>query len=575
MVNSALIGRRRTISAAAFTGRAVPPGAVAQPDPVTSSLINRNSLQLGVVSNQIQNLTAQVNSLSGSMTVIANSLATSQALERRREQQELLLERRLAEQQLREGKESAIEQKIQAKTIAPAERLSGRAQITLGRLGNFFYTLLGGWLAINAIKVLNALSSGNEKELRELQNSIVSNLVRIGSVMLAGKAALALLTLRFKAFGLLALGAAAANYFSDPIAQFINVVIDAARKGVPGIINLLAGGGEKKNIKSDTPPSDLNSADDQIQDGDLTNNDNQNTSDTTTNTETDTETDTTANNTNDNEEPEITGADSTTPPDDLTGTGGPSLDAEVEPITPVMGRQITPEDNSTNFTFDMGFGEIDLNKPVGAEGRTTKIDPETTEMSMVEPVTPVMGREPMTADQLKGNEEEKEEAPVNQDIPAQYGEIEMSVNVEPEDVSPEGDTSAGNVPIEGDPSAGLEPGQMTQDDTTFTQMGTSAAEVQSFIEQERYIGRTGQLPADMITPRRRDDSVAQTISRSTEPGVTVVPIPIAQAQGQQEAAPIEAPAAQGSVSGVPSIPTSNPDNIYLLGAYSNFNVVPS
>ena len=575
MVNSALIGRRRTISAAAFTGRAVPPGAVAQPDPVTSSLINRNSLQLGVVSNQIQNLTAQVNSLSGSMTVIANSLATSQALERRREQQELLLERRLAEQQLREGKESAIEQKIQAKTIAPAERLSGRAQITLGRLGNFFYTLLGGWLAINAIKVLNALSSGNEKELRELQNSIVSNLVRIGSVMLAGKAALALLTLRFKAFGLLALGAAAANYFSDPIAQFINVVIDAARKGVPGIINLLAGGGEKKNIKSDKPPADLNSADDQIQDGDLTNNDNQNTSDTTTNTETDTETDTTANNTNDNEEPEITGADPTTPPDDLTGTGGPSLDAEVEPITPVMGRQITPEDNSTNFTFDMGFGEIDLNKPVGAEGRTTKIDPETTEMSMVEPVTPVMGREPMTADQLKGNEEEKEEAPVNQDIPAQYGEIEMSVNVEPEDVSPEGDTSAGNVPIEGDPSAGLEPGQMTQDDTTFTQMGTSAAEVQSFIEQERYIGRTGQLPADMITPRRRDDSIAQTISRSTEPGVTVVPIPIAQAQGQQEAEPIESPAAQGSVSGVPSIPTSNPDNIYLLGAYSNFNVVPS
>ena len=580
MVNSALIGRRTTISASAFTGRAVAPGAVAQPDPVTTGLINKNSLQLGVVSNQIQNLTAQVNSLSGSMTVIANSLATSQALERRREQQELLLERRLAEQQLREGKESAIEQKIQAKTIAPAERLSGRAQITLGRLGNFFYTLLGGWLATNAIKVLNALSSGNEKELRRLKEMIISNLVKIGSVLLGGKAALALLTLRFKAFGLLALGAAAANYFSDPIAQFINVVIEAARKGIPGIIGLLAGGGgEKNNIKSDKPPSDLNSADNQIQDGDLTNNDNQNTSDTATNTETntetDTETDTTANNTNDNEEPEITGIDSTKPPDDLSGTGGPSLNTEVEPITAVMGRQITPEDNSTNFTFDMGFGEIDLNKPVGAEGRTTKIDPETTEMSMVEPVTPVMGREPMTADQLKGNEEEKEEAPVNQDIPAQYGEIEMSVNVEPEDVSPEGDTSAGNVPIEGDPSAGLEPGQMTKGDTTLSDMGYSVGEVKSFIEQERYIGRTGQLPADMITPRRRDDSVAQTISRSTEPGVTVVPMPIAQAQGQQEAAPIETPAAQGSVSGVPSIPTSNPDNIYLLGAYSNFNVVPN
>ena len=575
MVNSALIGRRRTISAAAFTGRAVPPGAVSQPDPVTTGLINRNSLQLGVVSNQIQNLTAQVNSLSGSMTVIANSLATSQALERRREQQELLLQRRLAEQQLREGKESAIEQKIQAKTIAPAERLSGRAQITLGRLGNFFYTLLGGWLAINALKVLKALSDGNQKELRELQNSIVSNLVRIGSILLGGKAALALLTLRFKAFGVLALGAAAAGLFSDPIAQFINVVIDAARQGLPGIIRLLAGGGPGNKINPDTPPPVIKKDNEENTEGNVTPTEQPEALEPPVETPEGNPSLADIYEQQQTQEPEITGADPTTPPDDLTGTGGPSLDTEVEPITPVMGTQITSEDNSTNFTFDMGFGEIDLNKPVGAEGRTTKIDPETTEMSMVEPVTPVMGREPMTADQLKGNEEEKEEAPVNQDIPAQYGEIEMSVNVEPEDVSPEGDTGAGNVPIEGDPSAGLEPGQMTQDDTTFTQMGTSAAEVQSFIEQERYIGRTGRLPADMITPRRRDDSVAQTISRSTEPGVTVVPIPIAQAQGQQEVAPIETPAAQGSVSGVPSIPTSNPDNIYLLGAYSNFNVVPS
>ena len=78
----------------------------------------------------------------------------------------------------------------------------------------------------------------------------------------------------------------------------------------------------------------------------------------------------------------------------------------------------------------------------------------------------------------------------------------------------------------------------------------------------------------MITPVKRDDSVAQTISRSTEPGVTVVPIPIPQAQAEQQAAPVELPAAQGAISGVPNIPTSNKDNIYLLGAYSNFNVVP-
>lgn len=505
MVNSALIGRRTTISAAAFTGRAVAPGAVAQPDPTTTALINKNSLQLGVVSNQIQNLTAQVNSLSGSMTVIANSLATSQALERRKEQQELLLERRLAEQQLREGKESAIEKKIQTKTIAPAERLSGRAQITLGRLGNFFYTLLGGWLAINAIKVLNALSSGNEKELRRLQDSIVSNLVKIGSVMLAGKAALALLTLRFKAFALLASGAAIANYFSDPIAQFINTVIEAAKQGLPGLFNLFKGAPTDDPA---TPPSDVGSGNN-ITPPNIT--PPAGSEDAAGNEEPPTEEPPTE------EPPLIEGIDPTAPPDDLSGTGGPSLDPNVQPVTPVMGR------------------------------------------------------EPMSADQLKGNEVEQE-APVNPDVPAEYGETEMTVNVE--DVSIEGDTGAGNVPIEGDPSAGLEPGQITQGDTTLSDMGYSVGEIQRFIDQEKYIGRTGQLSPDMITPVKRDDSVAQTISRSTEPGVTVVPIPIEQAQAQQTQ-PVETPAAQGTVSGVPNIPTANKDNIYLLGAYSNFNVVPS
>ena len=560
MVNSALIGRRTTLSAAAFTGRAVAPGAVAQPDPVTTGLINKNSLQLGVVSNQIQNLSAQVNSLSGSMTVIANNLATSQALERRKEQQELLLERRLAEQQLREGKESEIEKKIQAKTIAPAQKLSGKAQLTLGRLGNFFYTLLGGWLALNAIKVIKALSDGNTKELNRLKESIISNLLKIGSVMLAGKAALALLTLRFRAFGVLATGAAVTGLFSEPIAQFINIVTEALREGFPGLWKLLSGEAfRKKEIKSDTPPSDLNSADNQIQDGDLTNND-QTTSDTTTNTETDTETNTGTDTTaNDNEEPEITGIDPTKPPDDLSGTGGPSL----IPPSPLSDSLNSISDSASKFTFNMGSGDIDLNKPVGAEGKTTTIDPETTEMSVTEPVTPMMGREPMSADQLKGNEEE-EEAPVNQDIPAEYGEIEMNVNVEP-----------GDVPLEGDPSAGLEPGQITQGDTTLSDMGYSVSEVQSYIDQEKYIGRTRQLPADMITSMRRNDTVAQTISQSTEPGVTVVPMPIQQAQSQQQAEPIESPAAQGAVSGVPSIPTSNQDNIYLFGAYSNFNVVPN
>ena len=87
--------RRRRISAAAFIPRAVAPTS-AGIDPQSQQLLSRNTLQLAVISNQIQSLGAQVNQLSNSLAVVRNSLATSQALERQKERQEQVLENRLA-----------------------------------------------------------------------------------------------------------------------------------------------------------------------------------------------------------------------------------------------------------------------------------------------------------------------------------------------------------------------------------------------------------------------------------------------------------------------------------------------
>ena len=112
---SPLLGRRRGMSAAAYTGRAVAP---AQVDPETRQLITRNSLQLGIVANQMQNLGAQMQSLTGSLQVIGNSLAAQSQLERQKEEQEAQLQNKLAQQKLREGKESVIEKKIQAAALA-------------------------------------------------------------------------------------------------------------------------------------------------------------------------------------------------------------------------------------------------------------------------------------------------------------------------------------------------------------------------------------------------------------------------------------------------------------------------
>ena len=78
----------------------------------SKTLITKNSLQLGVVSSQLQGLTAQMQSLTGSLQVIATNLSTAQALQQKQDNQAIELENKLAQQKLREGKESLIEKKI-------------------------------------------------------------------------------------------------------------------------------------------------------------------------------------------------------------------------------------------------------------------------------------------------------------------------------------------------------------------------------------------------------------------------------------------------------------------------------
>ncbi len=130
---------RRTVSADSFRSAATPPPT--QPDPVTTSLIQRNSLALNSVSEQLSALTQQVNSLNVAMQNVYGNVNQSAALERRQDIQEQDQQRRLAEQQLREGKESIIERKIQNALVYPVQKVAAKASFTLSRLMQFFTTL--------------------------------------------------------------------------------------------------------------------------------------------------------------------------------------------------------------------------------------------------------------------------------------------------------------------------------------------------------------------------------------------------------------------------------------------------
>ena len=98
---------------------------------------------------------------------------------------------------------------------------------------------------------------------------------------------------------------------------------------------------------------------------------------------------------------------------------------------------------------------------------------------------------------------------------------------------------------------------------------TSDPEILNMIEQEKYIGKTGQLPPDMIASLEKSKTVANVVSQApAEPKVNVIPIP------QEQSKPAPAPASGGSgVNDAPFYPTSDPSNIYILSAMSNYNVV--
>ena len=486
---SPIFGRGPRMSAAAYTGRAVAPAAV-EDAAESKALITKNSLQLGVVSSQLQGLTAQMQSLTGSLQVIATNLTTSQALQQKQDNQAIELENKLAQQKLREGKESLIEKKIQAAALAPAQKIANKAQFTLGRLGDFFTAILGGWLLNQGVQTLKALSEGNGDKLNEIKNNVLKNLGIITGIFVGIKLAIAAITGTFSVLGVKLLAVAAVGLFTDPGRQLLKFIIDAGKAAAnyllgavglpspfkPAPVDDDAGDDDPiGRVEGDDPPAQVN---DGSTEGSNDNQDN-------------IEQPETKNQWWDfrdlfPNEGEIIG--------DEDNVGGDTLKSiesikgsfnTAESIIKAMGgddskpRQMGRSaakrrmQTETKTTFDMGFGEVDLSKPVGSEGKVGDkvVDPETLE----------------------------------------------------------------------------------------------------YIRQEKYIGKYGTLPPSMLQSMSKSKDVARRVSQAPEePGVTVVPMPVSAGGGAPSQA---APVSGGPIGGVEMYATSNDDNMYTLGAMSNFNVV--
>ena len=514
--SSQIVGRRATVSAAAFTGRAVPPAA---PDPVTTKLLNQNSLQLGMVAGQIQSMNAQMQSLAGSLTVINQNLAISQNLERQKEEAEQRREYNLAQQKLREGQESAVEQKIQAATVKPASKLANKASFTLSRVGDFLGALFGSWLAMKGVQAIRAFSEKNTDRLKEIRNETLKGVAIVAGILLAAKGGLAILAANFAGIATvltkLVVGGAIA-LIAQRIIQFAGNLVNDVRSKIPFL-----GGGDGPEASPDSPGGTADPGGGGFDWNSLN--------------------------------PFaglFGGGDDDTP--DMSGQGGPDIEAQIPAVEKPEGFMkglAGLGDFLTGNMFDFDKGNASESDEGGAEVQSNQ-----TMMGAPAPA-PSGG-------------EESEEGFAGPDKPAAEGETSLQpVQGEGEVPSTTDDkTAPANIPLEGDPSKGLQPGQISPDDTTLAEMGYSTDEVAAMIAEEKRIGKEGT-----ITPIPKGKLLEQAVSQPPPESAPIVMM--APPSGGEQKAPQPTAPAQGGINNAPSFATSNPDNIYTLGALSNFNVV--
>ena len=161
---------RRNVSSSIFTGG----GVIKQKqDSVATNATFRNSVLLGNISKQVDNVSAQTGILNKALQVISANLATSSTLDRKRQEANARREQQLIEGGLRDGKERAIENNIQRALMNPIKKIGAKVQLGLGKLVNVFFILTGGWLINKTIDMLRALSGDNQEKFVKIRNCLL------------------------------------------------------------------------------------------------------------------------------------------------------------------------------------------------------------------------------------------------------------------------------------------------------------------------------------------------------------------------------------------------------------------
>lgn len=216
----------------------------------SEELLENNQSTLSTISSNLNSIASEIRTLRSGIDSIATRLASESKLEEAAAKADAEYNRRLAERQLRTQGEQQLENKIQSALTAPVTAVERKVSSVFGNVGRAIQQVLFGWITIQIVDLIEAISTGNTKKLQEIAGNILKTL----AIVVAANGVLSIIKLGIsKVVGLvLNLAARVGGFvvkglFLKPFEILVNAIKNSWKK-------VVGAGAAATGVRTPTPP---------------------------------------------------------------------------------------------------------------------------------------------------------------------------------------------------------------------------------------------------------------------------------------------------------------------------------
>ena len=216
----------------------------------SEELLENNQSTLSTISSNLNSIASEIRNLRSGIDSIATRFVSESKLEEAAAKADAEYNRRLTERQIRTQGEQQLESKIQNALTAPVTAVERKVSGVFGNVGRAIQQLLFGWITIQIVDLIDAISTGNTKKLQEIAGNILKTL----GIVVAANGVLSLIKLGIgKVVGLtINLAARVSGFvvkglFLKPFEILVNAIKNSWKR-------VVGAGAAATNLRTPTPP---------------------------------------------------------------------------------------------------------------------------------------------------------------------------------------------------------------------------------------------------------------------------------------------------------------------------------